>query len=161
MAEGGGDQVSGTWGGISRIRVVLGAAGGGLAMFGAFRLVSEVPVRNLVVLAVWLAAAVVLHDAVLAPAIVGIGLLLRKVPPRARAYVQGTLVAGGLVTVSAIPLILRAGSQPRAKALLEQDFGGNLTVLIGVITMVALTSYLLRFVRERHAARSAKHCPGP
>jgi hypothetical protein len=156
MAEGGDGQVSGTWGGISRIRVVIGAAGGLLAMFGVFRLVSEVPVGHLLALATWLAAAVVLHDAVLSPAIVGLGALLRKVPTRARTYLQSALVAGGIVTVSAIPLIYREGRQPRVKAILDQDFGRNLAVLLGLVFVVALTSYLLRVVRERQASRSAR-----
>lgn len=147
--------MSGAGSGVSRIRLAIGAAGGALAVFGVFRLVTQVPVRSLVVLAVWLAAAVVLHDAVLSPAIVGTGLLLRKLPARARTYVQGALVAGGLVTVSAIPLILRAGTQPRAKALLDQNFGRNLVVLLGVVIVVGTTSYVLRLVRERRRSRAA------
>lgn len=140
--------------GISRSRVVIGVAGSVLAGFGAFRLVSEVPLRDLVVLGVWLGAAVVVHDAVLSPAILGLGVLVLKVPARARTFVQGGLVAGGLVTAIAIPLILRAGSQPRAKALLEQDVGANLAMLLGVITAVAGTAYLLRLARGRHPSGS-------
>jgi len=143
--------MSGQWLGISRIRVVIGAAGVLLATFGLFRLVTEVPVRNLLGLVLWLGAALVLHDAVLSPGIVGVGRLLRRIPARARTYVQGALIAGGLVTVIAIPMIYRAGSQPRAKAILEQDFRANLAVLIAVISAVAVVAYLRRVARERSA----------
>jgi hypothetical protein len=147
--------MSGKWGGISRIRVVIGAAGGLLAMFGVFRLATEIPGSHLLALAVWLVVALILHDAVLSPTVVAIGALLRQVPARARTYVQSGLIAGGIVTVIAIPMIYRESSQPRVKAILDQDFGVNLTVLLGVITVVALTSYLLRVMRERHTSASS------
>ena len=82
------------------------------------------------------------------------GVLLRRVPARARTHLQGALVAGGIVTVIALPLIYREGSQPDAKAILDQDFRLNLTVLVGGIATAAVTSYLWRCVRARRA-------PGP
>ncbi len=162
--------MSGQWGGISRIRVVIGAAGGLLVAFGLFRLVTEVPGRSLLGLALWLGAALVLHDAVLSPGIVGVGVMLRRIPARARTFVQGALICAALVTVIAIPMMYRAGSQPRAEAILDQDFRGNLAVLIAVISGIALLAYLRRAVRERSAAgvadatgatddRLAEHAP--
>jgi len=153
--------MSGQWGGISRGRVVIGAMGALLLIFGVFRLVTQVPSSHLVALAVWLGVALILHDAVLSPAIVGTGVLLRKVPARARTYLQGALIAGGTVTVIAIPLIYREGRQPRVKAILNQDIPLSLTVLVGVVTVGALTSYLLRLVSERHAPSRTGSSNGP
>jgi hypothetical protein len=147
--------MSGQWFGISRIRVVIGTAGVLLATFGVFRLVTEIPVRNLLGLALWLGAALVIHDAVLSPGIVGVGRLLRRIPARARTYVQGALIAGSLVTVIALPMIYRAGSQPRAKAILNQDFRANLAVLLAVISAIAALAYLRRVARERSTAGPA------
>ena len=141
--------MSGQWLGISRIRVVIGTAGVLLATFGFFRLVTEIPVRNLLGLALWLGAALILHDAVLSPGIVGVGRLLRRIPARARTYVQGALIAGGLVTVIALPMIYRAGTQPRAKAILDQDFRANLAILLAVISLAAVVAYLRRVARVR------------
>ena len=136
----------------SRIRVVIGTAGVLLVAFGAFRLLTEVPVRSLLGLALWLGAALVVHDALLSPGILGVGALLRRVPARGRSYVQGALVAAGLVTVVAIPLIYRQDSQPRAESLLGQDFVTNLAVLFAVITAVGILAYLRRVTRERSTA---------
>jgi hypothetical protein len=147
--------MSGRWFGIRPIRVVIGAPGVLLVAFGAFRLLTQIPAGDLLWLAVWLTGALVLHDAVLSPGIVGVGILLRRVPARARTYVQGALIAGGIVTVVAIPLMYRAGTQPAAEVLLEQDFRVNLTVLLAVISVVALLAYLSRLTRDRSSAGSA------
>ena len=147
--------MSGQWGGISRIRVVIGTAGGLLLAFGVFRLGTEVPLEDLLALALWLGGALVLHDAVLSPGIVGVGALLRRIPARARTYVQTALVIGGSVTVVAIPMIYRAGSAPDAKALLEQDFRTNLALLLALVVLVALLAYLRRVAHERSPAGRA------
>jgi hypothetical protein len=144
--------MSAPWAGISRRRVVIGAGGVLLALFGLARLLSETAGSHLLVLAVWLVGALVLHDAVLSPVIIAIGVVLRRVPEKARSYVQGALVAGAVVTVVAIPLVYRAGTQPEAKAILDQDFRVNLTVLLALILLTAVVSYLLRAAREHHVA---------
>ena len=61
-----------------------------------WRLVSSVSITesdagDLVVLGVWLAAAVVLHDGLIAPLTVGTGVALTRVPARARRHLQGAL----------------------------------------------------------------------
>lgn len=140
------------WATASRPRVLIGAVGVLLGSFGAFRLLSEVPGSALLALAVWLVGALVLHDVVLSPLVVGIGTALGRVPARARTYVQSALLAGGLVTVIAVPLMYRAGTQPRAEAILNQDYAGNLLTLLAMITVVALLSYLRRVVQGRSDA---------
>lgn len=131
-------------------RIVFAVSGILLGLFGVFRLATEVPVGNLVVLALWLIGAVVVHDGILSPMVVGVGWLVgRAVPPRARRYVQGGLIAASLITAVAIPLILRAGQEPASKAILRQNFGGNLTLLLGVVAAASLALYAVRVARER------------
>ena len=137
------------WAGVSRPRVLIGAAGALLGSFGVFRLLSEVPLDALLALAVGLVGAPVLHDVVLSPLVVGIGTALGRLPARARTYVQGALIAARMVTVIAVPLIYRAGSQPRAEALLNQDYGTHLSVLLAMIAALAALSYLRRVVQGR------------
>lgn len=148
--------MSGAWSGVRRVRVALGTAGGLLAAFGIFRLLTEVPGRSLLGLGIWLGGALVLHDAVLSPGIIGLGRLLARIPDRARGYVQGALVAGGLVTVVAVPMIYREGSQPRAEAILDQDFRANLAILLALIAAGALLAYLRRVQRESSLAASGR-----
>jgi len=91
---------------VKAARIILAAAGIVLALFGAFRLVTETPVHSLLLLALWLAAAIVIHDGILSPAVISTGWLLRRlVPDRARAFLQGGLIVSGVITVIALPMI--------------------------------------------------------
>jgi hypothetical protein len=75
--------------------------------------VGEIPTYSLLILGVWLAAALVIQDAILAPSVVGVGWLLRRyVPDRGRRYVQVALIMSELITVIADPMIFLCGSQP-------------------------------------------------
>jgi hypothetical protein len=130
-------------------RISLAVAGGLLLALGAFRLVTELASDDLVVLAVWLLVAVLVHDGVIAPLTVGVGVALTRLPARGRRYVQGGLVVAAMLTVIAIPLIDRRGTQPPAKAILLRDYAGNLVLLLGLTAAVAVVLYALRVVRDR------------
>jgi hypothetical protein len=135
-------------------RIMLAIAGIALAAFGVFRLVSETPVHSLLILAVWLIAALVLHDAILAPSVVGVGWLLRRyVPDRGRRFLQVALIMSAFVIVIAIPMILLRGSQPAEKALLLRNYGANLILLLSIIAIVSLILYAVQVVRDRYALR--------
>ena len=54
-----------------------------------------------------------------------------------------------MVTVIAVPMIYRANTHPPSKALLLQDFGINLTVLLAAIGGMTLTAYAIRVARDR------------
>src|SRR3954449_3988539 len=129
-------------------RITLVVAGGMLLALGAFRLATELAVGDLVALLLWLVAAVVLHDVVVAPLTVGVGFTLTHLPPRARRYVQGALIVGAFITVIALPLVHRRNSQPAVKAILLRDYAGNLALLLGLTAAVALVLYVLRVLRE-------------
>jgi hypothetical protein len=133
---------------VLKYRIALGVAGGLMLTFGLFRLVTELDPGDLFVLGLWLAAAVVLHDVLLAPITVGTGVALTRVPPRARRYLQGALLVGALITIVAIPLIWRQGTQPESKAILLRDYAANLTLLLGMTAAVALVLYALRVLRN-------------
>lgn len=137
---------------MRKYRIALGLAGGLLLTFGVFRLVTQLDAGDLFVLVLWLAAAVVLHDGLIAPITVGTGVALTGVPPRARRYLQGALLVGALITIIAIPLIGRQGTQPESKAILLRDYTANLFLLLGITAALALVLYALRVVREQRPA---------
>jgi hypothetical protein len=141
---------------VHKYRVGLVLTGVLLAAFGAFRLLTELDLGDLVVLALWLVVAVAIHDLFIAPATVGTGVVLTRVPPRARRYVQGALVAGALVTVVAIPLIARQGTQPAVKATLQRDYAANLALLLGLVLAVAVALYLARVLRSPEEPEPAR-----
>ena len=134
-------------------RIVLAVAGIALGAFGVFRLVTEIAPHSLLILAVWLVAALIIHDALLAPSVVGVGWLLRRfVPDRGRRYLQIALIMIALVTVIAVPMIFLRGSQPAVKALLLRNYGANLIMIIGIIAVLSLILYGVRVVRDRSTA---------
>jgi hypothetical protein len=133
-------------------RIILAVAGIALLGFGVFRLLSEIPTHNLVILTVWLAAALVIQDAILAPSVVGVGWLLRRyVPDCGRRYLQVALIMSALITVIAAPMIFLRGTQPAVKALLLRYYGFNLILIIAIVGVISLILYTVRVVRDRSA----------
>ena len=138
-------------------RIAFATAGILLGLFGAFRLLTQVEPLNLLVLAGWVIGAVIIHDGILSPAVVGVGwVLARTVPARARRYLQGALIVIGLVTVVAIRLILLRGREPASKAILLRDYGGNLTLLIALAAAASLGLYAMRVARDRVEHRTTE-----
>jgi hypothetical protein len=133
-------------------RIILAAAGIALGAFGVFRLLTELPTYSLLILGVWLLAALVIQDAILAPSVVGVGWLLRRyVPDRGRRYLQVALIMSALITVIAVPMIFLRGTQPAVKALLLRNYGFNLILIIAIIAVISLILYAVRAVRDRSA----------
>ena len=137
---------------MHRSRIALAVVGVLLLTFGVFRLVTELDTGDLIALGLWLAAAIALHDGFVAPITVGTGVALTAVPPRGRRYLQGGLVVGALVTVIAIPLIGRQGTQPASKAILLRDYTANLSLLLGMTAAAGLLLYALRVLRNQKPA---------
>ena len=131
-------------------RIILAAAGIAVLLYGFFLLVTGVPVSTLIVLGMWLIGALVIHDGLLSPAVVSVGWLLRRyVPDRGRRFLQLALIMIMLVTVIATPMIFLRNSQPAVKALLLQNYGANLALIIGIVAVVTLTLYAIRVARDR------------
>ena len=104
------------------------------------------------ILAVWLVAALVIQDAILAPSVVGVGWLLRRyVPDRGRRYLEVALIMSALITVIAVPMIFLRGTQPAVKALLLRNYGFNLILIIAIIGVINLILYVVRVARDRSA----------
>lgn len=131
------------------IRIVLGLIGGALLLYGALWIIHGLPTSLLLVLGGWLVAVVVIHLGVLSPIVLGVGALLHRVPDRGRAFLQGGLIVAGIVTVIAVPLMLRQFSQPPVKAMLLQDYRLNLLVLLVIIAVATSTAYAVRVARDR------------
>jgi hypothetical protein len=135
-------------------RLVLGILGVLVVLYGIVNLLVHVPIQTLAWVALWMVAAVLVHHGVVSPVVIAVSSLLRRlIPDRGRRYLQAALIATVPVTVIAIPLIYRQGSQPPSKALLLQNFTANLGLLVGIIGAVCLVGYAIRVARNRSPAR--------
>jgi hypothetical protein len=139
-------------------RIILATVGILVVLYGITNLFIHIPIQTLVLVAIWLVAALIIHDLILAPAVVGVGWLLRRfVPDRARRYLQVGLIISSIVTVLAIPMIYRRGSQPPEKTLLIQNYGANLALLLGIVAGITLAAYAVRVARDQ----SSRTTPPP
>ena len=141
-----------------KIRIALAAVGILLALFGVFRLLTQIDTPDLIQLLIWLVVAVALHDGVLSPLLLAVGSVLSQVPARARSALQAALIVGGLITVIALPLIHRAYTLPPQKAILRQNYSANLGILLSIVAGGALLLYVVRVARTWH--RPAEVSPG-
>jgi hypothetical protein len=142
---------------MQRWRIGLGSAGIALGMFGVFRLLTQVPITSVLLLGTWMIGAVVIHDGLLSPLIIGVGVLLKRVPARARHWLQVALITAGSVTAIALPLIARRGSQPAVKAILQRNYASDLTIIVGVIAAVSLVLYAVNVARDAANQRRTTH----
>ncbi len=137
------------------VRLVLGVFGVLVVLYGIVNLAVHIPIQTLGWVAVWLLAAVIIHHGVVSPVVIAVSSLLRRlIPDRGRRYLQAALIAAVPVTVIAIPLIYRQGSQPPSKALLLQNFTANLGLLLGIIGAVCLVGYAIRVARNPQSSRA-------
>ena len=139
---------------MTAIRILLGLIGGALVLYGALWIIHGLPTSVLLVLGGWLVAVVVIHLGVLSPIVLGVGALLHRVPDRGRPFLQGGLITAGIVTVIALPLMLRQSSQPPAKAMLLQDYRLSLLILLVIIAVATSIVYAVRVARDRAVHRS-------
>jgi hypothetical protein len=132
-------------------RLALAVVGIVLVLYGGGRILFSVPPPILAMLGVWMVGALLIQHGVVSPLVVTVGVALRRVPDRGRRFLQAGLIVAAMVTAVAIPLILRQGTQPPAKALLLQNYAANLTLLLGLIAGVTLVAYAVRVARDRRA----------
>jgi hypothetical protein len=139
-------------------RIILATVGVLVLLYGITNLLIHIANRDLVRVVIWLVSALLIHDLIFAPAVVGVGWLLRRfVPDRPRRFLQVGLIIGAIVTLLAIPMIYRRGSQPPQKTLLIQNYAANLGLLLGIIAALTVAAYAVRVVRDR----SSRTSPSP
>jgi uncharacterized membrane protein len=130
-------------------RIALAVVGIVLVLYGGGRILFSVPPPILVMLGIWMVGALLIQHGLVSPLVVAVGVALRRVPDRGRRFLQVGLIVAAMVTAVAIPLILRQGTQPPAKALLLQNYAANLALLLGLIAVVTLAAYAVRVARDR------------
>ncbi|MFD9122485.1 hypothetical protein [Streptomyces bottropensis] len=130
---------------VSVLRVLTGAAGVALMGFGASLLLD---VRDLTGALVWLGGAVVLHDVVIAPLVLLVGLV--AVRAGVRGPVRGALLVAGALTAVALPVLLRPG-KPANSSVLPLDYPRNW--LLALVAVAAVTALLMAVRGTRRIRR--------
>lgn len=133
-----------------RLRVLLGGGGVLLGGYGAFLLLSRQDSGQLVNAAIWLASGVVLHDAVLAPVVLGLVVVGARIAPvAARVPAATALVVLGTATILAIPVLGRFGARPDNPTLLDRDYTAGWFALAGLVLLATVVATLVRSRRQQ------------
>lgn len=111
-----------------KTRLLIGAAGVVMAAWGAL-LALDVP--QIFELGAWFLAGPILHDALLAPVVAGLGLLLKG------AAKAGAVVSGVLVLI-AVPLLWQE-NVPTNPGLHDASYFAGLAISLGVVWLLVLT----------------------
>ncbi|MFB2584339.1 hypothetical protein [Herbiconiux liukaitaii] len=138
-------------------RIVLLAIGLlGLAV-GAVVMVTEVRPAQIVGVGIWIVGAIVLHDAVLSPALLGVDVLMRRTGRRVRlavvVIIQVGVVVGAIMSLLVLPELYAQTLGPKNDTVLPLDYGANLAlfwIVTAVLTAVACIVYV-RAVPRRPA----------
>lgn len=132
-------------------RTLLAAAGVAVVLYGAWLLVRGQSVSQLVQVVEWAAAAVIIHDALLAPLAFGVGWVVqRRLPRRSAPGVAVALILVGTVAVAGFAVLTRSHDGSGNTTLLDRDYPvGLLLVAVGVSAGVAVAAVLGRLRRSR------------
>ncbi|MER5964620.1 hypothetical protein [Streptomyces sp. NPDC002057] len=128
---------------VSAARYAVGGVGLLLIGLGVW-LVAEQP--DPVDVFVWWAGALVLHDGIIAPLVLAVGLLLAGRP--GRGLPRGALIVAASVTLVTLPLLLRPGAAANPSAL-PLPYGRNLLIVLVCVAVVTGAAELVRRRRAR------------
>lgn len=86
-----------------------------------------------------------LHDVILAPIVLGVGVVVSRLPPgKPKAYVQTALLASGTVALFAYPAVRGYGhSLPNTPGYLTHNYTEELGVVVAAIWVVVGAAYLM------------------
>lgn len=143
--------------GVSRIRTGLGVLGVALASYGAYLGIRTIPATSYLAIALWLAAAVILHDTVLVPAVSllrGVALHVgRRLSAISLALVEGAFVVGGVLSLVAVPEIWAKHLGPANPSVLPGSYGLALLLTWLILAVLAAGSVVVSVLSSRQADR--------
>jgi uncharacterized membrane protein len=126
-------------------RWLIGGLGVVLGAYGAWLALTRQDAGQLVELAVWLAAGVVLHDVVVAGVVLaGVALGRRVLPGPWQAPATLGLVVWGGVTLMAVPVLGRFGARADNPTLLDRPYLASWAALTVAAVLVVAVAGLVR-----------------
>lgn len=140
---------------VRRWQTVLIVVGVLVIGLGGVVLLLDVNPARYVGIALWFAGALVLHDAVVAPIVLGVHLLLRRagrrVPLSVILILQGALVVAAVMTALVVPEMLKQGIGSANPTILPLDYAGNLIRFHAGLALVTAVAVGVAIVLDRRA----------
>lgn len=142
-------------------RTVLFAAGAALIATGAVFFIRDLTVGEIAGVILWLAAAVVLHDAIIVPGFSFASRVLRRstqaVPTSIVVLAEAGFAVGVLLTAVVVPELVAQLIGPRNPTVVPGDYLVRLgAVWLGIALIVALVAGVIALRRRRSARRASR-----
>lgn len=133
-----------------RARVLIGGAGVVLTLYGALLLLTRQDPGQWLEVALWLSVGVVAHDAVISGLVIVVCLLgSRLLPLPWRAPAAVALVVWGALTITAIPVLTRAGARADNSTLLDRPYLATWWAISAIVVLVVAVAGVVRSHRSR------------
>lgn len=159
VTEGAAKPVSSA---VSKLRLLVGAAGVAVAVYGVVVVLNNVAWTSYPGIALWLAGAVILHDAVLVPAVSVLRLGAQRaggrLPVAALALLKGGFVVGGVLSLIALPAIWAKHLGTLNPTVLPGAYGQALVVTWLAVVVVTLVGVAVVVVLAVDRQRSGSSC---
>lgn len=144
---------------VRAVRSILIGVGLVLLGFGAYTLHQTVRPASIRGLVVWLAAAVVLNDAVLAPFVVAIGILLRRagrrLAPWSIVVVQAAVALAAVLAATVLPEIDAKHHVQRNPTVVPFDYTLRLGIAEAVLALVVVVALAVALRLSASARRTS------
>ncbi len=125
---------------MRRTQLVIGALGVCAMAWGVW-LLSDDDADRLASVALWLAGVVLLHDAVLAPLVIVLGVVAAKVLPQQHRRVAAVaFLVWGTLTLAVANVLSGVGGKPDMDSLLNRPYVTAWLALSGLVLVAAVAS---------------------
>lgn len=139
-------------------RIGLGAAGLALIGVGGIAVLAGIPLEDYPGIVLWLLAAILLHDGVLAPLVVAFGMLggplAARLPSGAVAVARGALVAVAIASLASIPPIVAQALGARNPTIHSADYGAALLGLWVAAVLISAVAVATGAIARGRVART-------
>jgi hypothetical protein len=139
-------------------RIGLVAAGVVLLAIGGVTMLGDVNPKRYVGILTWFLGALIIHDGIVAFAVVGVNVAMRRagrrVPLPVLLILQGAIVVGAIMALIVFPEVAKQHIGSANPTLLPLDYALNLAVFYGAlvaVTAVTIVVYLRATARSRRA----------
>jgi len=117
---------------MRRARIILIAVGVVVLGLGAMTMVNDVEFNQIIGVGIWIVGAIVIHDAILSPVLLGIDVLMRRSGRRVSlgvvVIIQVGIVVGAIMSLLVIPEIYAKTLGTQNDTVLPLDYGLHLAL---------------------------------
>ncbi len=139
------------------LRVVFGAIGVAIMLVALGGILRDRGETHPLGLAIWLGGGIVLHDFVLAPVVLALGLVIVRVVPLAvRAPVVVGLITAGTLLLIAVPVIVASHRSVANPTVLPGSYVAGLGVSLLVVAALTAVAAAWSLARGRQGSTSVR-----